>query len=294
MSLYSFFISKRCNIFYRKDSSLPGNTRLKKFLRLIFQFSPKETPRCPFFSASFTVEAAVILPLAASFLVSILFFFQIMRVQLLVQKALDDTGRQLAVYASEKQKVIDLAAAEMLFLKELGEEEFMDTYILGGRMGISLLRSKFDESNVYIKADYLIRLPVRIFWTMDFRIGQHADCRKWNGFEAEAGIEGENEWVYITETGSVYHRTNTCTHLALSIRSVNRKQIAGLRSENGEKYYECRHCHNEKNVYGTVYITNQGNRYHSDLNCSGIKRTIYLVRLSEVGERSGCSRCCTQ
>lgn len=44
----------------------------------------------------------------------------------------------------------------------------------------------------------------------------------------------------------------------------------------------------EKN---TVFITDQGNRFHYDLNCGGIKRTIYMIRLSEVGNRKKCSRC---
>lgn len=35
----------------------------------------------------------------------------------------------------------------------------------------------------------------------------------------------------------------------------------------------------------TVFITDQGNRFHYDLNCGGIKRTIYMIRLSEVGNR---------
>ena len=47
----------------------------------------------------------------------------------------------------------------------------------------------------------------------------------------------------------------------------------------------------EKQKQDTVFITDQGNRFHYDLNCSGIKRTIYMIRLSEVGNRKQCSRC---
>lgn len=291
MSLYSLIVPKHYR-FYRKDCSLPGNTRLKKFLNPMFSFSYKETPRCLCFSAGFTLEAAVVLPLAASFFVSILFFFRIMQIQLVVQKALDDAGRQLAIYSAKEESALDLATAEVLFLKELGDEMLADEYILGGKPGISLLQSEFDERDVRIKAYYLIRLPIRIFWMRDFAIEQHADCRKWNGWSPGGGANSEDKWVYITETGSVYHCTSTCSHLELSIRSVQRAQIADLRSENGEKYYKCKQCGGQENVWGTVYITNQGNRYHGDLNCSGIKRTIYMVRLSDVEGRSCCSRCC--
>ncbi len=292
MSLYSLKISRH-DKFIRKDCSLPGNTRFLKLLNLRFHFSHKETPRRSCFPAGFTLEAAVILPLAASFFVSILFFFRMMQIQLVVQKALDDTGRQLAVYSAEENAIPDLAVAEMLFLKELGEQELADEYILGGKMGISLLQSEFDGRDVCVKADYLIRLPIQIFWTRNFVMEQHADCRKWNGWKPGDSADGEEQWVYITETGSVYHSTSTCSHLELSIRSVQREQITELRSENGGKYYKCKECGGRENAWGTVYITNQGNRYHNDLNCSGIKRTIYMVRLSEVEERRSCSRCCT-
>lgn len=291
MSLYSIKKSKNYSFIIRKDCSLPGNTRFSKFLHAFNFFSHKETPRCPCFQGGFTLEAAVILPLAASFFVSILFFFRVMQIQLIVQNALDDTGRKLAVYASEKDTVANPAVAEALFLKELGEQEIADEYILGGKLGISLLGSEFDGQDVCVKADYLIRLPIQIFWTRNFAMEQHADCRKWSGWNpgGEADIEGQ--WVYITETGSVYHSTSACSHLELSVRAVLREQIAELRSEEGAKYYKCRECGNQENSGGIVYITNQGNRYHNDLNCSGIKRTIYMIRLSDVGERKGCSRC---
>lgn len=291
MSLYSIKISKNYSFIIRKDCSLPGNTRFSKFLHAFKIFSHKEIPRCPCFQGGFTLEAAVILPLAASFFVSILFFFRVMQIQLIVQNALDDTGRQLAAYASEKDTVANLAVAEALFLKELGEQEIADEYILGGKLGISLLGSEFDGQDVCVKADYLIRLPIQIFWTRNFAMEQHADCRKWSGWNPGGGADSEGQWVYITETGSVYHSTSACSHLNLSVRGVLREQIAELRSEDGAKYYKCRECGNQENSGGIVYITNQGNRYHNDLNCSGIKRTIYMIRLSDVGERKGCSRC---
>lgn len=290
MSLYSLKRSKHYS-FIRKDCSLPGNTRFSKVLHSFICFSQKETPRCPCFQGGFTLEAAVILPLAACFFVSILFFFRIMQIQLIVQNALDDTGRQLAVYASGDDAAVNLAVAEVLFLKELGEQEIADEYIWGGKLGISLLASEFDGQEVCVKANYLIRLPIQIFWTRNFAMEQHADCRKWSGWNPDGGSDSEGQWVYITETGSVYHSTSACSHLELSVHAVLREQIAELRSEDGAKYYKCRECGKQEDTGGIVYITNQGNRYHNDLNCSGIKRTIYTVRLSDVGERRRCSRC---
>ncbi len=291
MSLYSIKISQK-NTFYRKETALPGSTLLTGCVKQKFFLSHKETPRYSYFSGVFTLEAAVILPLLACFFVSILFFFRVMQIEITVQKALDDTGRQLAVYMADEESAFDIAAAQALFWKELGETEMPADYIRGGRFGISLLSSTFDAQEVHLLACYRLRLPVRIFWIWEFAMEQRADCRKWNGWSAAPENGGADTWVYVTETGSVYHLTDNCTHLELSIRSVEYAQLAQLRNENGGKYYACSRCADQSNRWGKVYITNQGSCYHNDLGCSEIKRTVYGIRLSDVGARTCCKRCC--
>lgn len=83
----------------------------------------------------------------------------------------------------------------------------------------------------------------------------------------------------------MYHKTSGCTYLNLSIQSVEDVQIVEYRNENGEKYHKCEFCADKINKFERVYITNYGNKYHTDLNCSGIKRTIEMIRLSDVEER---------
>lgn len=290
MSLYSIKIPQK-NEFYRKEITLPGNTPYAGCVNKNFFFSHKEAPRYPYFSGVFTLEAAVILPLLACFFVSILFFFRVMQIEITVQKALDDTGRQLAVYMAKEESALEIAAAQALFLKELNEKEMPERYIRGGKLGISLLSSEFSEQEVQLRACYRIQLPVQIFWVRELSMEQRADCRKWNGWSATPENGEADVWVYVTETGSVYHRAGNCSHLELSIRSVEREQLAYLRNENGGKYYACSRCANRTNSWGKVYITNQGDCYHNDLSCSEIKRTVYMVRLSEVGAREGCKRC---
>ena len=81
------------------------------------------------------------MPVLACFFVSVLFFFRIMQIQLEVQRALDDTGRKLAVCATTVSS--DGAAlpgmAEALLLREMADRTEAETYITGGKFGISLI-----------------------------------------------------------------------------------------------------------------------------------------------------------
>lgn len=47
----------------------------------------------------------------------------------------------------------------------------------------------------------------------------------------------------------------------------------------------------QKHVAGKVYVTDYGTCYHSDLACSGLKRTIYLILLEETGGKRACGKC---
>lgn len=280
MSLYSFKIPYIGEI-HRKAIVLPRKNILH---------SHKEAPRHPHFSGSLTVEAAIILPLLTYFFVSILFFFRIMQVQIVVQDAINNTGRKMAL-SREKDTGVALAIAKGMFLSEIEDKTLIESYVEGGAWGVSLTESQFDEEQIHLKANYQICLPMQLFWKVEFDMQQQADCRRWNGWHYSADNEGADTWVYVTETGVVYHIKETCSHLELSIRSVKKEQLADLRNESGGRYRTCSQCGDGDAIGGNVYITNQGACYHVDLNCSGIKRTVHMIRKSEVENRSCCSRC---
>ena len=72
-------------------------------------------------------------------------------------------------------------------------------------------------------------------------------------------------------------------------REVSRAEVDKLRSEDGSKYYACELCGSKRGQ--TVFITNYGNRWHVSRNCSGIRRDIRSIPISQVGERALCKRC---
>lgn len=255
----------------------------------------QETPPCFLQEASFTLEAAVILPVMALFFVMIMMFFRVMQVQMDVQKALDDTGRSLAVYAVEENgnsgTVVSMTAANILFRKNITKNDNINRYVTNKAAGISLSKSKYTEKEIYLTASYSIKMPVALPGKSQIRIKQHAVCRKWTGWTNDSNDTGE--WVYVAENGDVYHTSRECTHIKLSVTSANYSEIEKKRNKHGEKYRECEYCAEGIKTKNIVFITDQGNRFHYDLNCSGIKRTIYMIRLSEVGNRKKCSRCKT-
>jgi uncharacterized CHY-type Zn-finger protein len=125
---------------------------------------------------------------------------------------------------------------------------------------------------------------------------QRVRVRAWTGYEVAATYsleqeEGKSATVYITETGNVYHKSTTCSHIHLSVTD-----IVGIptsqRNANGGKYYPCEKCcDGERSSNATYYITEDGTRYHSKRDCSKIKRNVKEIPISEVGNRPACKRC---
>ncbi len=255
--------------------------------------SLKETPPCIRADASYTVEAAVILPFFTGFMVALLFFFRVLQVQQVVQTALMDTGRELSVLAYEEngKKKAEGAAAKVLFLGNLEENVISDTFIQGGKWGISLSRSDFSGNYIDLKADYRMRLPIGFFGKQEIAVTQRLKCRKWIGSTGNEEKEQEDEIVYITPTGSAYHRDKNCSYLKPAVRQIKSSEMAGIRNESGGKYYACQRCMKKEKPRSMVYITVYGNRYHNRADCSELKRTVIAVHLSETGGRHACKKC---
>ena len=123
----------------------------------------------------------------------------------------------------------------------------------------------------------------------------NCQARKWTGYDVTSTCvtNEEKEWVYITPTGSVYHRNPNCSYLNPSIHSAVSSEIGEFRNLSGERYRQCETC-KDVTLTGICFYTEYGNRFHSTLKCSGLKRTIYSVLLSEADGRNLCSKCAEQ
>ena len=245
---------------------------------------------------SMTLEMAVVLPLFVSFMVFFLFLFRILLVQESMEEALVYTSRTLAVTCftecSEERKTQAglLTEARIVLQKGLKESDCPIHFIRGGAAGVSLLSSELTGENIILRASYEMRLPCVLLGSYCFRFVQCAQSRKWIGnLSLEQSTGADDEWVYITPYGTVYHRDRTCRYLDLNIHAVNRRSLGTLRNANREIYRKCESCGDAGSKM--VYVTDYGTRYHSSLACGGLKRTIYMVKLSQVGGKKSCSKC---
>lgn len=137
---------------------------------------------------------------------------------------------------------------------------------------------------------YRVRLPIPVFGVQPVRMEESIRVKGWTGYVPWGFQNREEETVYVTESGMVYHRDYHCSYLELSIRAVSSGQVGGLRNADQEKYHPCESCASGQ-AAGQVYITDYGNRYHCSLGCSGLKRTIYAIPLSEAVGKGACSKC---
>lgn len=231
----------------------------------------------------------MILPLLAGFFAFLLFFFRVMQVQTGVQTALYCAGRKTAVEAGTVDSSSALfVLAEGHFQKELRKYPCVDAFVAGGRPGVTLLGSDLSGEFVELNTNYYIKSPLNLFGKRGIYISQGAKTRKWRG----DGQAGEDEdYVYVTEHGTVYHRSRDCHYLDLSIRAVNARELSALRNKDGHIYYACEECAKDGIKSGLVYITDYGTRGHNSLSCGGLKRTIYLVPLIKTGGKAPCSKC---
>lgn len=168
--------------------------------------------------------------------------------------------------------------------------------VVDGMRGFNFLFSSYDDETYIadVTVQYKVHFPLGLAIIKDFDITQKVKVRVFVGLNnttSDEEAEEDEDYVYIAETGTVYHESKECTHLKLSITKINRSSLNIQRNASGGKFYACEICNPEGVKQEYYYITKQGNRYHSNTNCSGLKRTIKTLKRSEVGDRRPCTRC---
>lgn len=242
-------------------------------------------------AASITVEAALALPIFFFAVLTFIFILRIICCQEEVYWALTRTAKEAAVEKALQQENDSLqSAGSLVYLTTK-----LNHYVKNNNNNIHLTNSKImtEDNQIDLIADYDIPLPVRIFTLKSVPVKQRVRTRAYVGVESRGSGDSSEEEVYITETGRVYHRKETCSYLKLSISKVQYQDLAGLRNESGGKYKPCHSCCRERHFQSKdiIFIANYGDRFHSVRTCSRITRTVKKIKLSEAGNRLPCSKC---
>jgi len=272
-------------------------------------------------SGSMSLEAAVILPLLLFFFFNLISLIEIFRLHGNLELALWETGNRIAVYSHAYREITELflpqeslqedgedgnilnnlqgIALSYLYVKNqiieyTGEDYLKRSPLAKGIDGLNFLESTFlkEDDCIDIIVTYQVSPLYPIPGYNPFRIANRYYARAWTGYEITETNDGTiaSDYVYVTETGSVYHETTDCSHLRLTVQKVPKDNISNLRNEQNGHYYLCERCKEESN-HAYVYITNFGTHYHYSSDCPGIKRTILSISRTAAASYRPCSRC---
>lgn len=247
---------------------------------------------------SLTVEAAVAAPVFAVCMAVVLSLVNIYGAAETYSGILTQTTEELAIgayagkYTSSDSPLPVTLSVGYAAAKVHGSQA--DTSCVRGE---NLLLSSIPDQDqqMDLVLTYQLQSPSGLVKIPGIFFVQRACVRGWVGREGSGPGEGsdgsedeENQTVYVTEHGTVYHTDPNCTHIRLSIEEVSEEEAHARRNRYGEKYHACERCGGGS---GQVYITSDGNRYHSSLECSGLKRTVREMTASEAEDLRPCSKC---
>ncbi len=265
-----------------------------------------------------TVEAAIVLPLFLFFFLNLGCAIEMIRLHGSLQLAVWQIGSRLSVYGY----VLDsgempeggeqgddwwreLAGAAVSFsyvrrkiMDSAGREYLDHSPLSNGADSLQLWESSLfgPEDEIDIIITYSVSPWSSLMGFSSFRMSNRYFSHIWNGYGLSGGGNQEGDsggkTVYVTETGTVYHLSDQCSHLRLSVIQISAGSIEGERNQSGGKYYPCSRCTGGRGPL-ILFITGEGDRYHFDRMCSGLKRTIYTMTMENAIESglAPCSRC---
>lgn len=218
--------------------------------------------------ASFTVEAALVVPIGFLMLFSLSCLFQMLVQQNNIQMTLLHAVHSYSDLGSTGTTLEALTEDHVVLCWE--ETEKTAICYVQGMTTIPFVGGRFAPFYRY----------------------QQMVASGYQGVSMLSTEEGDT-WVYLAENGKVFHLDRECTYLRTRTQSTTVKKSMGLRNQSGGKYYPCESCCNgkEQPAETSIFFTIYGDRYHVRQTCSKLKRTVRKVHRSQVGDLPACSKC---
>lgn len=244
---------------------------------------------------SMTVEAAVVLPVLLCALMGILLLAKVMIINQEMEAALLETGRQITrkecLLSQKGKEGAGIALAGILFQNN---QKQGDGGLGVSVSGLNFIGSEYKEESkeIYLKMNYKVRVPLLLLGTWKLPFSTGIVQKAWNGYAPASGEfnASNQEYVYITEDGEVYHKDGQCYHLHITVHET----------EDVDDYYDgktayrpCEYCiHRQNKKAAVLYIPEEGDCYHSDPACGGLTRTVRYVKKEDAAGMRPCSHCC--
>ena len=266
--------------------TIQSNKEIKSLMKSERASAPEITKK-----ASITIEAALGMPLFLFASLCLIWLIEMQSIRISIINAAHNAAKS-AAEDTAVIPVLNIWKFKSNIISLIGEERISRSILKGGEDGISCQGSYVspETGEMNIRVVYQVQTPLTIFGNPSAEMEESFRISAWTGYMSGGAGQKDEDIVYITENGGVYHEDYQCSYLHLSICSVSYEMLPELRNESGGKYHACEKCTFGSSM-GGIYITQTGDRYHNSLNCSGLKRTIHAVKRSKVTGMGGCSRC---
>ena len=241
---------------------------------------------------SLTLEAAIVVPIFFFAILILTYLLEMLAIQTTVRNALYSVAKEAAGQAYTGT-LLTSDRMEQRMVETIGRERLEQSSISRGASGLDCEETKCNWSSgvMDLSVRYRVEIPILMFRITPITCEETIRVKGWTGYMSVIEGEAENDTVYVTDTGIVYHRDADCTYLDMSIRSVHVDKLEELRNQSGGKYYPCEVCGKKAGESTLRYITEYGTRYHTSLECKKIKRNIYAISIEEAYGLGGCSKC---
>ena len=204
-----------------------------------------------------------------------------------------------AFLREQASAVLWQAAVKGIVAEKIGADRLQAAGVEGGANGLSLSGSTLHDRELDLMLSFRVASRTGFPFRLNIPVTVRSCRRLWTGTlslkpDADEGDDGQEEAVvYVTATGTVYHRSLACRVLNIRPAAVPANEVGELRNSGGGKYYPCDYCCRGKTVReGMVYITDDGSRYHADRDCGEITRYVRKMALSEAqGKYPPCRFC---
>lgn len=251
---------------------------------------------------SASVEASIVLPLFVMLMYTVISIAGCLMAKAAVYEGLHETAAYLAEYSYLYEEAggaglsdggllqdgITALAADEKLDEFTDNQDLVEQYVSGGMSGLNIVRAELaDDDYIYIELEYELSVKVPLFGDMGMSCEEKIRQRAYLGYDRSSDSDSDGEYVFVTDTGGVYHTSRDCYHISLTIIAADETMMA---DDEYSGLTECRLCAGYKGT-GRLYVTAEGDRYHYYLGCSGLKRTVYRVKKDEHPELGACSEC---